>query len=223
VENGRVRIVREGRVPKFVARAGQVTFSGPVAARRGQDVLYVTERCVFQLTPRGLLLAEVAPGIDVEGDILRHLPFRPVVEAPRPMDPAIFAPGPMGLRERLLDIHIDQRLQYDARSNTVYMNYAGMRVRSEADVRAIVEAVDRLLRPLGRRVYSVVNYERFVCDDDVADAYMDAVKYVEETYYLGVTRYTSNAFLRHKLGAELAKRRLTAEVRPSSGPTSRSP
>ena len=60
-----------------------MTFSGPHAAARGQDVLYVTERCVFRLDPTGLALTEVAPGIDVERDVLRHLPFRPHRGAPR--------------------------------------------------------------------------------------------------------------------------------------------
>ncbi len=128
------------------------------------------------------------------------------------MDALIFQPGSMGLRERMLDIRIDQRLSYDADSNTVYMNYSGMRVRSEADIRVIIDAVDRLLGPLGKRVHSVVNYERFSCDDDAFDAYVDAVEYVEQTYYIDVKRYTSGAFLRHKLGSELAKRHITSEV-----------
>jgi rubrerythrin len=134
------------------------------------------------------------------------------------MDKAIFRPASMGLRERMLDIHIEDRLSYDAASNTVYMNYAGMRVRSEADVKTIIDAVDRLLGPLGKRVHSVVNYERFSCDDDAFEAYMDAVKYVEKTYYLSVKRYTSGAFLRHKLGAGFAKRDIVSEVLATAAP-----
>ena len=102
------------------------------------------------------------------------------------MDPAIFRSAPMGLRERMLDIHIDDRLSYDAATNTVFMNYAGMRVRNATDLDAIARAVDALLGPLGKRVNSIVNYEGFTVDDDVIDAYMDAVKYVEKTYYLSV-------------------------------------
>ena len=92
------------------------------------------------------------------------------------------------------------------------MNYAGLRIRDVRDIETIVEAVDRLLEPLGKRVYSIVNYERFSCDDEVFDQYVDAVKYVEQKYYLGVKRYTSGAFLRHKLGTELAKRHISSEV-----------
>jgi len=212
IEDGRVRIAKEGRHAKFVEAIGQTTFSAEYAQRREQEVLYVTERCVFRLGAAGLTLAEVAPGIDVERDILARMPFRPAIDGPRSMDPRIFQPQPMGLRERMLDIRIDDRLSYDAASNTVYMNYAGMRVRSEEDIRAILAAVDALLGPLGKRVHSIVNYERFSCDEDVFPQYVDAVKYVEETYYLDVKRYTSGAFLRHKLGAELAKREITSQV-----------
>ena len=212
IENGRLRIAKEGRFAKFVETIGQTTFSADYARRRRQDVLYVTERCVFRLGEKGLTLTELAPGVEIERDILAQLPFKPLIDGPRPMDPGIFQPQPMGLRERMLDIRIGDRLSYDAASNTVYMNYAGMRVRNEDDIRIIVDAVDALLRPLGKRVHSVVNYERFSCDDDVFDRYVDAVKYVEQTYYLDVKRYTSGAFLRHKLGSELAKRQITSEV-----------
>lgn len=209
---GRLAIEQEGRHRKFVSSVSQVTFSAAQAARRAQEVLYVTERCVFRLDEGGLRLAEVAPGVDVERDVLALLPFRPRVDAPVPMDAAIFDPAPMRLRERLLDINIDDRLSYDPESNAVFMNFAGMRVRTEADIRTILAAVDRLLAPLGRRVNAVVNYDRFSVDDDVTAAYMDAVKYVEQRYYLSVARYTNSAFLRLKLGKELEKRRLSSRV-----------
>jgi len=217
VEDGRVRIIKEGKFPKFVERIGQTTFSADYAQRWQQDVLYVTERCVFRLGASGLTLTEVAPGIELERDILARLPFKPAIDGPHEMDPAIFRPATMGLRERMLDTRMEDRLSYDAARNTVYMNYAGLRIRNQDDIRIIVEAVDRLLGPLGKRVYSIVNYERFSCDDEVFDQYIDAVKYVEQTYYLGVKRYTSGAFLRHKLGTEFAKRHITSEVLGSVG------
>ncbi len=108
----------------------QVTFSGAQAAKRGQEILYITERCVFRLGDGALTLAEVAPGIDIERDSLSLLPFRPRVDSPALMDAAIFDPAPMRLRERMLDVHSDDRLSYDPESNTVFMNYAGMRVRN---------------------------------------------------------------------------------------------
>src|SRR5437762_13614350 len=91
VEDGRLRIVREGTASKFVERIAQVTFSGALAMQRRKDVLYITERCVFRLSDAGLALTEVAPGVDLERDILQHLPFRPLIARPAAMDEALFA------------------------------------------------------------------------------------------------------------------------------------
>jgi propionate CoA-transferase len=212
VADGAVDIRAEGKHHKFVDAVGQITFSGRVAADDGKEVLYVTERCVFRLTVKGLELIEVAPGIDIDSQILAKLSFQPIVDNPLPMDPAIFAEPPMGLRDRLLDIRIEDRLSYDAESNTVYMNYAGMRVRTEDDLERIKSAVDDLIGPLGRRVYSIVNYDRFQADEEIMDKYLDLVRYVEETYYIKVSRYTTGGFMRLKLGKGLAQRAVSSEV-----------
>jgi propionate CoA-transferase len=77
VEDGRVRILREGTHRKFVERVEQITFSGDFARERNQSVLYVTERAVFRLEKEGLQLIELAPGCDLENDVLAHMAFRP--------------------------------------------------------------------------------------------------------------------------------------------------
>ena len=77
IEDGRLRIAAEGRQRKFVEAVEQITFSGELAAETGQPVLYVTERCVFTLEAKGLQLIEIAPGIDLDRDILAHMAFRP--------------------------------------------------------------------------------------------------------------------------------------------------
>lgn len=74
-KEGKLKILREGRIPKFVARVEQVTFSGAYALKKGQQVLYVTERAVFRLKRTGPELVEVAPGIDVEQDIRKRMRF----------------------------------------------------------------------------------------------------------------------------------------------------
>jgi len=78
-EDGRVCIVREGTVPKIVEKVRSISFSGPRAVQNGQQVLYVTERCVFTLRPEGLTLLEVYPGVDKKRDIFERLPF-PVLD-----------------------------------------------------------------------------------------------------------------------------------------------
>ena len=82
---------------KFVKDVEQVTFNGRYAAEQGSEVFYVTERCVFKLVKAGIELIEVAPGIDIERDILAHMDFRPIIQTPIVMDARIFRPEPMGL------------------------------------------------------------------------------------------------------------------------------
>ena len=89
--DGRLVVDQPGSVPKVVAQVDQVTFSGPQAVARGQEVLYVTERAVFRLTPEGIVLAEVAPGIDVQTQVLDRMGFAPLLpQPPAVIDGAIF-------------------------------------------------------------------------------------------------------------------------------------
>ena len=75
-----------------------MTFNGAFAQEAGRPVLYVTERAVFTLTPDGLTLTELAPGVDLERDVLAQMAFRPRLRLPlRPMDPRLFRPEPMRL------------------------------------------------------------------------------------------------------------------------------
>ena len=100
VEDGALRIDTEGKARKFIEEVEEITFSGTRAGRKGQPVLYVTERCVLALEDGALRLVEVAPGIDIERDILAQMAFEPLVDDPATMDAAIFSDGPMGLREK---------------------------------------------------------------------------------------------------------------------------
>jgi propionate CoA-transferase len=151
IADGEIRILDEGKYSKFVDSVGQVTFSGTVAASSEKEVYYITERCVFRLAQAGLELIEVAPGIDLERDILSKLPFEPLMRDVGTMESALFADEPLKLRNRMLDIHIEDRLNYDPKSNTIFMNFAGMRVRTADDLLRIKEAVDGRLGPGGRR------------------------------------------------------------------------
>jgi propionate CoA-transferase len=217
IEDGRLSIKKEGKYSKFVETVSQVTFSGRLAANQEKEIYYVTERCVFRLAPGGLELIEVAPGTDVEEDILSRMSFDPVVDEPKPMDPAIFREERMGLRDRMIEIHMDDRLSYDPESNTVFMNFAGMRVRTGEDLNQVVKAVDDLLGPLGRRVNAIINYDKFQVEEDVFGQHIDAVRYVEERYYLKVSRHTTSGFMRLRLGKELAARRVSSAVFESPG------
>ena len=92
-ERNELRIRREGEVQKFVRAVQQITFSGAFARQRRQPILYVTERAVFELAEDGLLLTEIAPGVDLQRDILGQMEFAPRVASQlRLMPAACFAP-----------------------------------------------------------------------------------------------------------------------------------
>jgi propionate CoA-transferase len=207
IQEGTLRILEEGKNRKFIGEVEQITFNGALAAKKNTTVYYITERCVFKLTQQGLELIEVAPGIDIERDILAQMDFAPEIGEPAPMDERLFAPEPMGLKDSLVDMPMDSRFSYDPESNTIFMNFAGLRVRNVEDVAEIREATEGRLKGIGKKVNSVVNYDAFTIDDDVVNEYADLVRYIETNYYLSVSRYTTSGFLRRKLGKELVEKR----------------
>lgn len=93
-------IVQDGGSVKFIGQVEQITFSGRYARRTGQPVLYVTERAVFELTGEGLLLTEIAPGVDLQRHVLDKMAFLPIVSKDlKLMDARLFKDEPMGLKE----------------------------------------------------------------------------------------------------------------------------
>lgn len=100
VKDGKIRILQEGKHKKFLKDVEHITFSGDYARENGQSVLYVTERAVFEMTSEGLVLKEIAPGIDLEKDILAQMDFKPLMpEEPVLMDSRIFCEERMGLKK----------------------------------------------------------------------------------------------------------------------------
>lgn len=100
IVDGQLHILQEGRSKKFLRQVEHITFSGDYARENKQPVLYVTERAVFELTGEGLVLKEIAPGIDLQRDILDQMEFTPLMpQPPKQMDPRIFWPEPMGLKK----------------------------------------------------------------------------------------------------------------------------
>ena len=89
-DHGQLRIVREGRIAKFVKQVEQVSFSGENARAASRDVLFVTERAVFRLRSEGLELTELAPGVDLERDLLQLMEFRPLIRNVQPMRANLF-------------------------------------------------------------------------------------------------------------------------------------
>ena len=98
VGGGKIEILQEGTHKKFVNQVEQITFSGDHAARKGQQVMFITERAVIERTREGMMITEVAPGVELERHILSQMAFKPLV-SPQvgEMDPRIFQEGLMGL------------------------------------------------------------------------------------------------------------------------------
>ena len=98
VENGALAITKEGKVRKLVEAVEHVSFSGRRAVEQGQDISYVTERCVLKLTSEGVAVTEIAPGVDLERDILAQSEFKLIVPPDlKTMDARLFQPEPIGL------------------------------------------------------------------------------------------------------------------------------
>ena len=212
IEDGAMHVLHEGSNQKFMAAVEQITFSGDYAADTGQSVLYVTERCVFQRTPAGMELIEIAPGIDLERDILKQMGFVPVIRNVRPMDARIFRDAPMGLDHVLLGRNLTDRVTYDPERNTLFVNFEGFEVRTIEDVDRIRHEVERRCRDIGKPVALIANYDGFYLDPAVGDTYFSMIAYLEKRYYSTASRYTTSAFMRLKLGEALAERHVAPHI-----------
>ena len=212
IEDGVLHILREGSAHKFLLAVEQITFSGEHAAETGQSVYYVTERCVFERTPAGVELIEIAPGVDLERDILAQMGFEPITRNVRPMDPRIFREGPMGLDHMLLGRNLTDRVSYDADRNILFVNFEGFEVRTVEDVDRIRGEVERRCREIGKPVALIVNYDGFYLDPIVSDTYFSMIAYLEKRYYRSASRYTTSAFMRMKLGEALTERHVAPHI-----------
>ncbi|WP_026688698.1 acyl CoA:acetate/3-ketoacid CoA transferase [Alteribacter aurantiacus] len=98
IEDGKLAILQEGKIKKFIREVEQITFNGPYAFETKRPVMYVTERAVFELGPNGIVLKEIAPGVDLQRDILDQMDFEPIVsDELKPMDLRIFRQEKMEL------------------------------------------------------------------------------------------------------------------------------
>lgn len=200
---------------KFVAEVEHLTFSGRHAALQCKQVVYITERCVLELREDGLVLTEIAPGIDLQLDVLAHMDFRPHIEGPKLMDMRIFRDEPMDLRKRLVGLPFEARFAYDATKNVLYLNFDRLEIKNEQDIETVRASVVQICEPVlqrGKRVQAIVNYEGFFLDRDLEDRYAEMVRDCVERYYSSVTRFTTSAFMRAKLGEALSRRKLAPYI-----------
>jgi propionate CoA-transferase len=213
VSDGQLNIDQEGKVGKFIEQVEHRTYSGRYAVQKGQSAVYITERCVFRLSDRGMELIEIAPGMDLERDILAHMEFKPKMDPHlRTMDARIFRQAPMGLRETMVVRPLASRLSYDPDTNHFFVNFEALSVKQRHEIKEIRNLVEEMLKPVGKKVYTIVNYDNFFILPDLVEEYSAMVKYLMDNYYEKATRFTTSAFLRMKLGEALEKRQVAAHI-----------
>jgi len=213
INNGKLSIDKEGKSKKFLDHVEHVTFSGKYAVKKGQPVIYITERCVFELTAEGMKLTEIAPGVNLEKDILAHMDFQPIIpEPPALMDSRIFNAEPMGLEDDMINLSLEERLTYNEEENLFFVNFEGFSVRSSEEIKRIRRLVENMLKPLNKKVYTIVNYDNFTIHPELLYEYTSMVKILLEELYTGVTRYTSSAFHRMKLGEALQQQNVSPHI-----------
>lgn len=212
IKDGNLVIKQEGRHRKFINNVEQITFSGKFARMKTQPVIYVTERCVFDLTEDGLELIEVAPGIDIQRDILAHMEFAPIVNKPRLMDARIFRDEPMELGDDLFNLTLSDRVSYDRERNILFLNLEGWDVRKRCDVDDLKNVLIEACLLAGKRVDSVVNHDGCRIAEDLYDDYADMVEYMVRHHYASTARYTTSAFTRLKMQEAMRKRGLLPHV-----------
>ena len=124
---------------------------------------------------------------------------------------------PMGLREDMLRLPLDARFSYGDERNILYLNFEDLHVKSMKVIEDVVGKIREVCGPLGHKVYAVVNYDGFELDSDLEEAYLDAVQEMGDTYFHGVTRFTTSAFMRAKLGSALESRGVAPHIYESEG------
>jgi len=138
--------------------------------------------------------------------------FKPIVREPSEMDRRIFRSEPMGLREEILRLPFDARFHYNDERNILYLNFEDLSVKSMGLIEDTVAKIKEICEPLGHKVYAVVNYDGFDVDREFEDAYLDAVQEMGDRYFHGVTRFTTSAFMRAKLGHALESRGVAPHI-----------
>lgn len=206
-----IQIDKEGSVKKFVKLVFERTFSGDEAVRRGQEVLYVTERAVFRRTAKHsvLELIEIAPGVDLQRDVLDQMEFEPVIsENLKSIDPRIYLEEAMGAKKDLFGSLYD-RCTYHSQEHTMFLDLVGVNLNNTADVAWFFKRLRAILEPHVKEkgpIDMVINYDGFDLAKGLESVYVKGVEELEKDCYNSVKRYAGHAFKRALLKKEMKMR-----------------
>jgi propionate CoA-transferase len=207
-ENGDLKISQEGTVTKFVDQVFETTFSGDVAVKRGQEVWYITERAVFRRSAahKVIELVEIAPGVDLQKDILDHMEFKPAISKDlKIMDRRIFKTEKMNVLGEMFGTFQD-KFSYNEEDHIGFLDLFGITLTTEEDVRWFYKTFRSVLAPLVEAkgpINLVVNYNGFDLRKGLEEAYFSGAKAIEKDMFKTVKRYSGDAFSRAKLGKQL--------------------
>jgi propionate CoA-transferase len=215
VVDGRLRIRRDGTITKFVDEVEHVTFSGERANATGQSVVYVTERCVLRLGTDGLELTEVAPGVDLERDVLAKMSFRPVIAADlRQMDAAIFRHAPLGLTDAPRPT-LAARVEKRAEDQVVLITLDGLVIEAAGEADHIARFLRRRVSEIGADVGVIVDCDAFDVGRPGAIRFLKLLLERDPSPAGGWVYCCTDALLRRKLGRACLDVDLSHPVYPS--------
>ena len=203
IKDGELKILQEGKTKKFISKVEHVTFSGNLAAQRKQEVLYVTERCVFKIQEKGVELIEIAPGIDLEKDILLHMDFKPIMNDIRLMDSRIFIPEIMDLRKDMIDAPISKRIAVCEKSGELKCNFRGYEITKKKQIDMIEARIIEVCSALKGRVHCQSWYDDFFVSEKYLKIYTKMINSLGERYFSSVSYCVHDPFLRLQLISEL--------------------
>jgi propionate CoA-transferase len=201
-----LEIETEGSVKKFVPDVLEKTFSGDEAVRRGQQVLFVTERAVFRRTSENevIELIEIAPGIDLQKDVLDNMDFAPAISSEvKTMDPRIFLDTKMNLT---LFGSLEERCTYHACDHTMFLDLFGITLNSKEEVRWFHGCIAEILNPFVKSkgpINMVVQYDGFDLHKGLERFYGEGAAILQKKYYKTVKRYCYAVFHRAQLANQM--------------------
>jgi propionate CoA-transferase len=207
-QDGKLKIESEGQVKKFVSGVFEKTFSGDEAVRRGQTVLYVTERAVFRRSGNSdaIELLEIAPGVDLQRDVLDQMEFAPAFSPKlKEMDPRIFKAETMHAASDFFG-SLEEKCIYHDEPHVMYLDLSGITLNTENDVEWLILGLRNILSPHFRAkgpIDMVVNYDGFDIRKGLEDSYSEKVNTLQKEVYKSVKRYTGQAFKRAQLKTQL--------------------
>ena len=168
----------------------------------------------MRLTDAGVEVVEIAPGLDLQHDLLDAMDFQPIVSDDlRIMDPAIYGAGVMGLAQSRL-VSWKDRFTYEPEGNIIFCNFEGLSLQTPSEAQELKGHLDAAFEGVGHPVHVVVNYDNFEVLSPARERFFNMIR-ENEPHVLSRVRYSTNAFFRRRIGHQFAAVSLKNQMYPS--------